>query len=161
MASLSQTIFSLAYQSQKACIQTMIRNLKLRKQMGGFCMRFIDNLPRSSVGFAHICPFTIKEVPTHLVIVESPAKAKTIKRFLGKDYIVEASMGHVRDLPKSGLGIDVDKNFEPTYEISDGKEAVIKKLRAAMKEADDVWIATDDSSIENKRCRTCEAHCVS
>lgn len=83
-------------------------------------------------------------MPTHLVIVESPAKAKTIKRFLGKDYIVEASMGHVRDLPKSGLGIDVDKNFEPTYEISDGKETVIKKLRAAMKEADDVWIATDE-----------------
>lgn len=83
-------------------------------------------------------------MPTHLVIVESPAKAKTIKRFLGKEYIVEASMGHVRDLPKSGIGIDIEKDFEPTYEISDGKEAVIKKLRAAMKEADDLWIATDE-----------------
>jgi DNA topoisomerase-1 len=83
-------------------------------------------------------------VPTHLVIVESPAKAKTIKRFLGKDYIVEASMGHVRDLPKSGLGIDVEKGFEPTYEVSEGKEAVVKRLRAALKEADDLWIATDE-----------------
>jgi DNA topoisomerase-1 len=83
-------------------------------------------------------------VPVHLVIVESPAKAKTIKRFLGKDYIVEASMGHVRDLPKSGLGIDVEKGFEPTYEVSDGKEATVKKLRAALKEADDLWIATDE-----------------
>ncbi len=83
-------------------------------------------------------------MPTHLVIVESPAKAKTIKRFLGKDYIVEASMGHVRDLPKSGIGIDIEKNFEPTYEVSDGKEAVVKKLKAAMKEADDLWIATDE-----------------
>lgn len=83
-------------------------------------------------------------MPTHLVIVESPAKAKTIKRFLGKDYIVEASMGHIRDLPESGLGVDVDNDFSPTYDISDGKEAVVKKLRAALKEADDLWIATDE-----------------
>jgi len=83
-------------------------------------------------------------VPTHLVIVESPAKAKTIKRFLGKDYIVEASMGHIRDLPQSGLGVDVEKGFEPTYEISEGKTAVVKKLRDAMKKSDDVWIATDE-----------------
>jgi DNA topoisomerase I len=83
-------------------------------------------------------------MPTHLVIVESPAKAKTIKRFLGKDYIVEASMGHIRDLPGSGLGVDVENDFEPTYEISEGKENVVKKLRAALKEADDLWIATDE-----------------
>ncbi len=83
-------------------------------------------------------------MPTHLVIVESPTKAKTIKRFLGKDYIVEASMGHVRDLPQSGLGVDIEKDFEPTYEVSEGKEAVMKKLRAALKTADDLWIATDE-----------------
>jgi len=83
-------------------------------------------------------------VPTHLVIVESPAKAKTIKRFLGKDYIVEASMGHIRDLPGSGLGVDIEKGFEPTYEISEGKESVVKKLRGYFKDADDLWIATDE-----------------
>jgi DNA topoisomerase I len=83
-------------------------------------------------------------MPLHLVIVESPAKAKTIKRFLGKDYLVEASMGHVRDLPKSGLGIDVDKKFEPTYEVSPEKKTVVKHLKDALKKADDVWIATDE-----------------
>ena len=88
--------------------------------------------------------FPNKEVPQHLVIVESPAKAKTIKRFLGKDYVVEASMGHIRDLPQSGLGVDIEKDFEPTYEVSEGKETVVKKLRAAMKEATDLWIATDE-----------------
>ncbi len=83
-------------------------------------------------------------MPTNLVIVESPAKAKTIKRFLGKDYIVEASMGHVRDLPQSGLGVDTENGFEPTYEVSEGKETVVKKLKAALKEADELWIATDE-----------------
>lgn len=83
-------------------------------------------------------------MPTHLVIVESPAKARTIKRFLGKDYIVEASMGHIRDLPGSGLGVDVDKGFEPTYEISEGKQGVVKKLKDFLKTADDLWIATDE-----------------
>ncbi|MBI3336720.1 type I DNA topoisomerase [Candidatus Peregrinibacteria bacterium] len=83
-------------------------------------------------------------MPRHLVIVESPAKAKTIKKFLGKDYIVEASMGHIRDLPKSGLGIDVANNFEPTYEVSEGKESVVKKLQAALKNSNDLWIATDE-----------------
>jgi DNA topoisomerase I len=83
-------------------------------------------------------------MPLHLVIVESPAKAKTIKRFLGKDYLVEASMGHVRDLPKSGLGIEVDKNFEPTYEVTPEKKTTVKHLKDALKKADDLWIATDE-----------------
>ncbi|MBI5155699.1 type I DNA topoisomerase, partial [Candidatus Peregrinibacteria bacterium] len=83
-------------------------------------------------------------MPTHLVIVESPAKAKTIKRFLGKDYTVEASMGHIRDLPQSGLGVDIEKGFEPTYEVSEGKQTVVKNLRAALKKADELWIATDE-----------------
>ncbi len=81
---------------------------------------------------------------THLVIVESPTKAKTIKRFLGKDYVVEASMGHVRDLPSSTLAVDPDNDFQCEYEVPEAKEAVVKRLKAALKEADDLWIATDE-----------------
>ncbi len=80
----------------------------------------------------------------HLVIVESPAKAKTIKRFLGKDFIVEASMGHVRDLPGSTLAVDVDHDFEPEYEVPKEKQATVKKLKEALKKVDDLWIATDE-----------------
>lgn len=80
----------------------------------------------------------------HLVIVESPTKAKTIKRFLGKDYVVESSMGHIRDLPKSEIGIDVDGDYEPTYIIPKEKATTVKNLKAAMKEADQLWIATDE-----------------
>ena len=67
-------------------------------------------------------------MPDNLVIVESPAKAKTIKKFLGKDFQVEASMGHVRDLPAKKLGIDTDNDFDPIYEVPDSKKTVIKKL---------------------------------
>ena len=80
----------------------------------------------------------------NLVIVESPAKAKTISRFLGKEYTVMASMGHVRDLPKSKMGIDTEKSFEADYLISDDKKKVISGLKAAMKKADTLWIATDE-----------------
>ncbi len=80
----------------------------------------------------------------HLVIVESPTKAKTIKRFLGKDYAVEASMGHVRDLPSSTLAVDTDDGFEAVYEVPDEKKAVIKRLQEALNEAEDLWIATDE-----------------
>ncbi len=83
-------------------------------------------------------------MPQHLVIVESPAKAKTIKRFLGKEYVVEASMGHIRDLPQSGLGVDVDHDFEPTYEIAKEKQTVVKNLQKAYKETGNLWIATDE-----------------
>jgi DNA topoisomerase I len=78
----------------------------------------------------------------NLVIVESPAKAKTINKFIGKDYIVKASVGHVRDLPKSELGVD-EVTFEPTYEILEGKEKVVSELQAAAKKADHVFIASD------------------
>ena len=78
----------------------------------------------------------------NLVIVESPAKAKTINKFIGKDYVVKASVGHVRDLPKSELGVD-EKTFEPTYEILEGKEKVVSELKAAAKKADTVYIASD------------------
>ncbi len=83
-------------------------------------------------------------MPTHLVIVESPTKAKTIKRFLGKGYIVESSMGHIRDLPTKELGIDVDHDFEPTYIIPEEKATTVKNLQKAMKEVDTLWIATDE-----------------
>ncbi|MEP7166697.1 MAG: type I DNA topoisomerase [Candidatus Woesebacteria bacterium] len=79
----------------------------------------------------------------HLVIVESPTKAKTLKRFLGADYAIEASMGHVRDLPKSTLGIDIAHDFEPEYVKSEGKTAVVSKLKKLAKDADTVFLATD------------------
>ncbi len=78
-----------------------------------------------------------------LVIVESPAKAKTINKYLGRDYKVVASMGHVRDLPKSKLGVDVDDGFLPEYVIIPDRAKVIKELKAAAKDVDDIFVATD------------------
>jgi len=80
----------------------------------------------------------------HLVIVESPAKAKTIEGYLGKDYHVLSSFGHVRDLPRSKMAVDIEHNFEPTYEISDEKKKVITQLRKAVKESESVFLASDD-----------------
>ena len=78
-----------------------------------------------------------------LVIVESPAKAKTIQKYLGDDYAVIASMGHVRDLPKSKLGVDTDNGFLPRYETIKGKESLIASIKSAAKKADAVLLATD------------------
>ncbi|OGP13469.1 MAG: DNA topoisomerase I [Deltaproteobacteria bacterium GWA2_54_12] len=78
-----------------------------------------------------------------LVIVESPAKAKTINKFLGKDFIVMASVGHVKDLPKSKLGIDIENGFEPHYEAIKGKANTIKELKKAGKSADRIFLAPD------------------
>ncbi len=80
----------------------------------------------------------------NLVIVESPAKAKTIEKFLGKDFQVESSFGHIADLPSKELGIDVDGNFMPDYIVSDDKKAVVKKLKTLAKKADVVWLASDE-----------------
>jgi DNA topoisomerase-1 len=80
----------------------------------------------------------------NLVIVESPAKAKTIEKYLGKDYTVKSSFGHIRDLPKKGLNIDVEKGFTPSYEINPDKKKVVAELRKAAKEAEDVWLASDE-----------------
>ncbi|MFM7217764.1 MAG: type I DNA topoisomerase [Bacteroidota bacterium] len=80
----------------------------------------------------------------NLVIVESPAKAKTIEGYLGKDFTVKSSYGHVRDLVKSGMGVKVDDNFEPVYEVSPDKEQVITELRRLAKKAETVWLATDE-----------------
>ncbi len=80
----------------------------------------------------------------NLVIVESPAKAKTIGKILGRNYKVIASVGHVRDLPKSKLGIDVENNFEPNYiNIRGGKGPIINELRKEGKKADKIYLATD------------------
>ena len=78
-----------------------------------------------------------------LVVVESPAKAKTISKFLGRGYQVKASMGHVRDLPKSKLGVDVGNGYEPTYISVRGMGEIIRDLKAAAKKADNVLFATD------------------
>ena len=80
----------------------------------------------------------------NLVIVESPTKAKTIEGFLGKEYTVKASQGHVRDLNKNTLSVDIDKNFEPEYEIPDDKKALVAELRKLSKAADTVWLASDE-----------------
>jgi DNA topoisomerase-1 len=80
----------------------------------------------------------------HLIIVESPTKAKTISKFLGKDYIVEASFGHVRDLPKSKLGIDVDADFTPSYTIPVKAKERVKELKEKVKNASEIILATDE-----------------
>src|SRR5438105_4606573 len=78
-----------------------------------------------------------------LVIVESPAKAKTIGKYLGKQYLVKASLGHVKDLPKKDLAVDVEKGFEPHYEIIEGKKKLIAELKQAAKGMESVYLAAD------------------
>ena len=80
----------------------------------------------------------------HLLIVESPAKSKTIGKFLGKDFTVLPSYGHIRDLKTKGMGVDVDNNYDPQYEISDDKKSVVSTLRSAAKKADHIWLASDE-----------------
>ncbi|MDE0300530.1 MAG: type I DNA topoisomerase [Candidatus Poribacteria bacterium] len=82
-------------------------------------------------------------MPKSLIVVESPAKAKTINKFLGKDFVVKASMGHVRDLPSKELGVDVDNEFAPKYTLIHGKRKVIKELRAAAEKVDSIYLAAD------------------
>ena len=78
-----------------------------------------------------------------LLIVESPSKAKTLGKYLGKEYNVQATVGHIRDLQKKNLGIDVENDFTPTYKTIKGKEKIIKNLKDAAKSADEILIATD------------------
>lgn len=85
----------------------------------------------------------VDRLPKSLIIVESPAKAKTIEKFLGRKYAVKASMGHVRDLPKSQLGVSVENDFEPKYITIRGKGDVLKELRESARKADRVYLATD------------------
>ncbi len=79
----------------------------------------------------------------NLVVVESPAKTKTLEKYLGKDFKVVASLGHIKDLPKSDLGVDVEKDFAPQYEVAPKKKKVVRELKAAAKKADQVYLATD------------------
>src|SRR5215218_8252510 len=83
-------------------------------------------------------------MPRPLVIVESPAKAKTIARFLGDDFDVRASVGHVADLPAKGLAVDVEHGFRPTYELTPRGRDVVKDSRAALKNASELYLATDE-----------------
>lgn len=83
-------------------------------------------------------------MPKNLVIVESPAKAKTIERFLGKEYQVESSFGHIVDLPSKELGVDVDNDFKPKYTVDKEKRALVKKLKDLAQKADTIWLASDE-----------------
>ena len=83
-------------------------------------------------------------MPKNLVIVESPAKAKTIEKFLGGDFKVVSSNGHISDLPSSELGIDVENNFQPKYQVSKEKKEIVKKLKNESKKVDFVWLASDE-----------------
>ena len=80
----------------------------------------------------------------NLVIVESPAKAKTIEKFLGKDFKVLSSYGHIRDLKKKDFSIDVNNDFKPSYEIPADKKALVSTLKTEAKEAETVWLASDE-----------------
>ncbi len=80
----------------------------------------------------------------NLVIVESPAKAKTIEKFLGKDYVVKSSYGHIRDLAKKEMSIDIENQYEPEYQITEDKHKLVSELKKAVKEADQVWLASDE-----------------
>ena len=80
----------------------------------------------------------------NLVIVESPAKAKTIEKFLGNEFQVESSYGHIADLPSKEIGVDVENGFKPKYEVSADKKALVSKLKTLAKNADMVWLASDE-----------------
>lgn len=80
----------------------------------------------------------------NLLIVESPAKAKTIEKFLGKDFQVKSCFGHIRDLEKAGMGIDIEKKYQPRYVVSDGKEKVVRELKTIAGKSEEVWLATDE-----------------
>ena len=79
----------------------------------------------------------------YLVIVESPAKSKTLTKILGSDYLVKSSVGHIRDLPSKGMGIDIKNDFEPTYEVMSGKQKVVDELNTYAKSAEKVYLASD------------------
>ncbi|MCH7554791.1 MAG: DNA topoisomerase I, partial [Proteobacteria bacterium] len=79
----------------------------------------------------------------NLVIVESPAKARTVGRYLGSDYEVMASLGHVRDLPSGSMGVEVENEFAPTYEVLKNKTKVVQELKKASKNAEAIYLATD------------------
>lgn len=96
----------------------------------------INGVPKTAIEYIRMAK--------NLLIVESPAKAKTIEKILGKDFEVKSSFGHIRDLEKDGMGIDIDNGFSPNYIISDDKRKVVAELRAKALKAEEVWLATDE-----------------
>ncbi|MCH8905217.1 MAG: DNA topoisomerase I, partial [Bacteroidetes bacterium] len=80
----------------------------------------------------------------NLMIVESPAKAKTIEKFLGEEFKVTSCYGHIRDLPRGSLAIDTENNYEPTYDVSEDKAKIVTELRKFAKESENIWLATDE-----------------
>jgi DNA topoisomerase-1 len=92
-------------------------------------------------------PFRIQsepeKMPKHLVVVESPAKCKTISKYLGKDFSIRATMGHIIDLPEKELGVDIENNFAPKYVVSKGKRKIVKALKDEASRCDDVFLAPD------------------
>jgi DNA topoisomerase-1 len=78
-----------------------------------------------------------------LLVVESPTKMKTLSKFLGKDYIIKATYGHIKDLPKSKMGVDVEDNFRPEFTVVKGKAKVVAELKKASKEAENIYIGSD------------------
>ena len=83
-------------------------------------------------------------MPKKLLIVESPAKAKTINKYLGEDFIVKSSYGHIRDLDKGNKGIDKENMFKPKYVVQDNKIKVVRELKETLKKCNEVWLATDE-----------------
>ena len=96
-----------------------------------------------------------------LVIVESPAKAKTIGKYLGSDYVVKASMGHLRDLPKKKMSIDIEHDFQPEYVPIEGKDKIIKEIRSEIRKSDFVYLATRSPSRRSARVSRTRAILIS
>src|SRR5690625_5692447 len=98
----------------------------------------------------------------NIVIVESPAKAKTIERFLGKEYHVTSSYGHIADLPSNELGVDTEGNFDPKYIVPNDKKKLVSELKSLTKDADMVWLASDEDregeAIDRKSTRLNSSH---
>lgn len=94
-----------------------------------------------------------------LVIVESPVKAKTINKYLGKQYVVKASLGHIKDLPKKDLAVDIENGFTPRYEIIEGKRKLINELKQAAKKVDAVYLAADPDREGEAICFTSRRNC--
>jgi len=121
-------------------------NLWLKKGDSGFGSSRLLDIDVKSVYFAATYHLLYKsgQMAKNLVIVESPAKAKTIEGYLGKDFVVKSSFGHVRDLSTKGLSIDIEDNFKPNYEITSDKKQVISELKKLAAEAETIWLATDE-----------------
>ena len=83
-------------------------------------------------------------MPKNLLIVESPAKAKTIEKILGSDFEVKSCFGHIRDLEKDDMGIDIKNHYKPRYKVPEDKQKVVKELKQIAKKSDEVWLATDE-----------------